>query len=61
VKSGAGKLKPFRFRKMTARLGKSPEAKSRVRQIGFPHFNTGRKILPVKSGAGKLRPFKFER
>jgi hypothetical protein len=46
---------------VVATQGKSPETKSLFKQIGFPHFNTGRKILPVKSGAGKLRLFKFER
>jgi hypothetical protein len=46
---------------MTARLGKSPESKSRPKQIGFPPFNTGRKYLPVKSDAGKLKAFRFRK
>jgi hypothetical protein len=44
---------------MTARPGKSPEPKSRFKQIGFPHFNTGRETLPVKSGADKLRQLRL--
>jgi hypothetical protein len=46
---------------MTVSLGKSPEAKSRVRQIGFPPFNTGRKIIPVNSGTDKLRALRFRK
>jgi hypothetical protein len=38
-----------------------PEVKSRFKQIGVPHFNTGRENLPVKSGAGKLRSFRFRK
>jgi hypothetical protein len=37
---------------MNARQDKRPEAKSRLKKIGFPHFNTGRENIPVKSGAG---------
>jgi hypothetical protein len=38
---------------------KRPKSKSWFKQIGVPHFNTGRENLPVKSGAGKLKPFRF--
>jgi hypothetical protein len=44
---------------LNARLGKSPEAKSQLKQIGVPPFNAGRKILPVNSGAAKLRSLRF--
>jgi hypothetical protein len=46
---------------MTDMPGKSLEAKSWFKQIGFPHFNTGRETLPVKSGAGKLRSLRFRK
>jgi hypothetical protein len=35
-------------------IGKSPEAKSRHKQIWAPPFNTGRENIPMKSGADKL-------
>jgi hypothetical protein len=53
VKSGAGKLRCLRFRKMASRP-KSAESKSRVKQIGF-RLSILEENLPVKSGAGKLR------
>jgi hypothetical protein len=41
------------YKKLTlgwVRERKSPEATSQFKQIGFPPFNIGRKILPMKSG-----------
>jgi hypothetical protein len=55
----AGKPRLCRFRKMTARPGKSLEPKSRSKQIGVSPFNTRRETLPVKSGAVKLKPLRF--
>jgi hypothetical protein len=44
---------------MLARI-REQKAKSQFKQIGVPHFNTGRENLPVKSGAGKLKSLSYE-